>query len=102
MNERLEKLLAFHEAAPDDDFTTYAIALEHVKEGAENDALAWLDKTLAIQPDHAYAYYQKAGVLSRMERADDARRAIEDGLAAARRAGDGKAEGELNELLEDL
>ena len=94
--------MAFHEAAPQDDFATYAIAQEHIKAGDADEALRWIDKTLEIKPDHAYAYYQKARVLSESGRADQARKAVEAGLDAARRSGDSKAAGELKELLGTL
>ncbi len=94
--------MAFHEAAPDDDFATYAIAQEHMKAGEPEEALRWIEKTLVIKPDHAYAYYQKACALSESGRADQARKAVEAGLEAARRSGDSKAAGELNELLGTL
>ncbi len=102
MTDRLQELMAFHEAAPQDDFTTYAIAQEHIKAGDTDKALRWIEKTLQIKPDHAYAYYQKARVLSESGRADLARKAAEAGLEAARRSGDNKAAGELNELLGTL
>jgi tetratricopeptide (TPR) repeat protein len=102
VTDRLQKLLAFHEAEPRDDFATYAIAQEHIKAGDTEEALRWIEKTLQIQPDHAYAYYQKASVLSESGRADLARTAVESGLEAARRSGDSKAAGELNELLGTL
>ena len=92
--------MAFHEAAPQDDFATYAIAQEHIKAGDTSEALRWIEKTLQIKPDHAYAYYQKASVLMESGRVDLAREAAEAGLEATRRSGDGKAAGELNELLE--
>ena len=94
--------MAFHEAAPQDDFATYAIAQEHIKAGDTDEALRWIEKTLQIRPDHAYAYYQKACVLSESGRADLARKAAEAGLEAAHRSGDSKATGELNELLGTL
>lgn len=100
MSERLEKLLAFHADAPGDDFTTYAIALEHAAAGAEREALAWLDKTIELAPDHAYAYYQKAAILAERDELEAARVAVELGLRAAERAGDARAASELRELSE--
>ena len=101
MSERLEQLLAFHASAPEDDFTTYAIALEHASAGDVDEALAWLAKTVALAPDHAYAWYQRAALLAGDDRMEEARAAQAEGLAAAERAGDGKARAELLELAED-
>jgi tetratricopeptide (TPR) repeat protein len=98
MSERLEKLLAFHAAAPGDDFTTYALALEYAAVGELEQALAWLDRTLTLAPDHAYAWYQKAALLADAGELERAREALSAGLAAAERAGDARAASELREL----
>ena len=102
MTDRFEQLLAFHRDAPDDDFTTYALAMECVASERFEEALEWLEKTLELTPDHAYAWYQRAGALDRLGRDEDARAAIQEGLAAAQRAGDAKAAEELRELAEEL
>ena len=102
MNERIDKLLAFHHAAPKDDFAPYALAQEYLKLGRVDEALEWIATTLAIRPDHAYAFYQKARALSEAGRDDEARVAIEEGILAARRSGDAKAESELGELRDTL
>ncbi len=98
MSERIEKLLAFHAQSPSDDFTTYALALEHAAAGDPEQALVWLERTLALAPDHAYAWYQKARILAEEEDLAGARAAVEAGLAAAARAGDARAASELREL----
>ena len=48
MTDRLQELMAFHEASPQDDFATYAIAQEHIKAGDTDEALRWIEKTLQI------------------------------------------------------
>ena len=101
MSDRIEKLLAFHEQAPEDDFTTYALALEYSSAGDLDQALDWLRKTIALTPDHAYAWYQRASLLEADGRLDEAREALQEGLAAAERSGDVKAASELRELAED-
>lgn len=98
VSERLEKLLAFHADAPEDDFTTYAIALEYAGAGEPERALEWLEKTVAAAPDHAYAWYQRAALLAELGSLDEARAAVAAGLAAAERSGDAKAASELREL----
>ncbi len=100
MADRLPQLLAFHEASPEDDFPPYAIAQEYLRSGDTDQALEWLAKTLSINPDHAYAYYHRALVLSGLDREQEADTAIQNGLDAAQRAGDAKAQAELLELRE--
>lgn len=100
MGDRLDKLLAFHAAAPDDDFTTYALALEYAAAGESEQALAWLERTIALAPDHAYAWYQKAALLAGEGELEGAHAAVQAGLAAAQRSGDARAASELRELAE--
>jgi len=102
MSERLEKLLAFHEQDPNDAFCTYGIAMEHMKTGAHAEAITWLDKTLTIDADYAYAYFQKARALSEQGDAEAARAVADEGIAAAQRSGDQHAAEELVGLKETL
>jgi len=101
MSARLKKLLEFHARAPDDDFTTYAVALEYASAGAVDTALEWLAKTTDLAPDHAYAWYQRGALLAGQDRMEEARRAVRSGLEAAERSGDAKAASELRELAAD-
>ncbi|MCC5829004.1 MAG: tetratricopeptide repeat protein [Phycisphaeraceae bacterium] len=102
MTERLTQLMRMHEQEPEDTFCTYGIAMEHNKAGRQDEALAWLNRTLGIDPKYAYAWYQKARVLADMGRNEDAREAATLGIDAARKQGDAKAVGELEELLEAM
>lgn len=102
MTDRLAQLLKFHDSDPADTFATYGIAMEHVKAGDTDSALAWLDKTLAIDGDYAYAWYQKAAALVASGRTEEAKPVIEDGLAAAKRSGDTHAAEELAVLRDGL
>ncbi len=102
MADRLQQLLKLYEADPEDPFCSYGIALEHAKAGRVDDALAWLETTLRVDPNYAYAHYQRARILSESGRIEEARQAVRDGLAAADRAGDGHAADELNTLAASL
>jgi tetratricopeptide (TPR) repeat protein len=100
--DRLARLLAMLDAEPRDTFCLYGVAQEHVKRGAPEEALRWFEKTIEIDPDHAYAWFHKAKVLSGTGRTPEAVAALRQGLAAARRSGDGKAIGEIEGWLEEL
>lgn len=102
MPDRLTQLEKLHGADPADPFLTYGIALEHAKTGDAAAAIQWLDKTLALDADYCYAYFQKARLLDESGDLDAARRTIRQGIDAARRCGDDKALGELTELLESM
>lgn len=98
MNDRLTKLLALHDKDPADAFCTYALAMETAKLGRIDQAIAWLDKTIALDANQAYAYYHKAKLLAEQDRRAEAIKTLDEGLAAARRSGDDKALTELNDL----
>lgn len=100
MADRLEQLLKFHETDPEDTFCTYSIAMEHAKRGEGEAALAWFERTLKIDGDYAYAWYQKASLLNDLGREEEARAAVKQGLAAAERSGDSHAADELATLAD--
>lgn len=100
--DRLGRLLAMVEQDPRDTFCLYGVAQEHVKRGDTAQALAWFDRTLGVDPNHAYAWFHKAKVLHGAGRREEAIAALRSGLDAARRSGDGKAIGEIEGWLEDL
>jgi tetratricopeptide (TPR) repeat protein len=102
MSDRLAQLTKLHQTDPDDPFCTYGIAMEHAKAGQHDEALEWLDKTLAADKLYCYAYYQKAKTLSELGRADDANDAISAGIEAAKQAGDNHAQQELAELMDAI
>jgi tetratricopeptide (TPR) repeat protein len=73
---RLDQLLQLHEADPADADLPYMIAMEHVKADRHAEALTWLDRTMALNPDYHYAYYQKAKALSQLGEDEAARDAV--------------------------
>ncbi len=99
---RLDQLTRLHEADPADPFCTYGIALEYAKEERPGEAIDWLRKTLDLDPQYCYAYYQMAKVHSDQGDDEAARAAITAGMKAAKQAGDEHAHSELTELLEAL
>jgi len=102
MTDRLTQLTSLHQDDPSDPFCTYGIALEHAKTSRYDDALEWLDKTLSLDPQYCYAFYQQAKTLSQMGRDDDACQALITGMQTAQQAGDDHAYSEMAELLASL
>lgn len=95
----LEKLLA---ADPDDAFLLYGLAQEHAKAAHHDAALAAYDRCLAVDPGYCYAYFHKACTLEAAGRPDAAIATLRDGVAAAKRAGDGHALSEISAYLDEL
>jgi tetratricopeptide (TPR) repeat protein len=105
MSDRLNQLTRLHQADPADPFCTYGIALEHAKAGRTQEAIAWLDKTLAIDANYCYAYYQKGRLLAEAGREDEARAVLRHGIATGRKHGSPDsihAAEEMTALLETI
>lgn len=102
MSDRIAQLHKILQAEPDDSFCLYGMAMEHAKLGHHDDAIAWFDKTLAVDPHYCYAYFHKAK--SQQELGDDeaARQTLRAGLEKARSIGDEKAAGEIAGFLDEL
>jgi tetratricopeptide (TPR) repeat protein len=98
---RLAQLQKLHAADPRDPFLTYGIALEVAKTGAIDDAIAWLDKTLALDAKYCYAYFQKGKMLDEKGETDAARAVLKTGIAIAQTA-DAHAASEMATLLEGM
>jgi predicted Zn-dependent protease len=94
--EKIEKLL---EKEPDDVFLNFGLAMELVKENEPEDALARFDRVLQLDPRYHAAHFHKGSTLIALGRADEARRVLTQGVAAARASGNAHAEGEMTELL---
>lgn len=99
MSERLGQLVKLYEADGNDPFLSYGIALEYAKDSQFDDAMVWLDKTIEVDPDYCYAYYQKARILGDLGDTASARRVLDRGMEAAQRAGDEHARSEMTDLL---
>lgn len=105
MSHRLDQLLKLHAADPNDPFCTYGIALEHAKAESFEQALAWLDKTLKLDPHYCYAYYQKGKINSDMGNDEQARVVLREGISVASKLSHPDAQHavtEMTTLLESL
>ena len=99
---RREKIEAMLLDDPHDTFLRYALALEFDKEGRHDESLAGLRQLAAGSPPYVPAYFQGAQQLVRIDRVDEARTMLRDGIDAARAQGDAHAAGEMSEFLAGL
>jgi tetratricopeptide (TPR) repeat protein len=102
MGDRLSQLRNLLEQDPADAFCMYGIAMEHLREGRRDEAIAWFDQAIEVEPGQTYAYYHKARCLGDAGRTQEAFATIDTGLAQARECGDSHAEEELLALARDL
>jgi predicted Zn-dependent protease len=100
--DRTEALKTILARNPGDPLARYGLAMEYVKAGRFEEAVAEFRTLVAATPDHSYAYFHGAQTLEKLNRPDEARAMYGDGIEAARRKGDTHARGELEAALEQL
>ncbi len=99
---RREKIEAMLADSPDDTFLRYGLALELDKEGDHERSLAELKGLQRMSPQYVPAYFMAGQQLARLERIEDARTVLRDGIEAARLQGNAHAAGEMSEFLASL
>jgi tetratricopeptide (TPR) repeat protein len=100
--DRLPKLLAMLETSPRDAFLLYGVAMEHKKLGDHDKAVDYFRRTTEVDPTYSYAYYQIGQTHELAGDSAAARAAYEAGIAAADKAGDAHARGEIQAALDLL
>lgn len=102
MSDRIEALKGMLTEDPSNSFIRYGLAMEYVRSGELETAVAEFEKLLEADPDYAAAYFHGGQALERIGRIDDARQMYERGIAATQRTGDAHTQSELREALELL
>lgn len=97
--EQLEQLLALD---PTDVFLSYAVAMTCASEGDVGEAVTRLAQLVVDHPDYVPAWFQRGQLLAGLDRVEEARGVLAEGIVVARRVGDSHAEGEMIEFLESL
>lgn len=99
---RRQKLEEFLAKNPNDAFSRYGIALECVREGDLAAGETHFRKLIETNPDYVPGYQMYAQTLAQNERAEDAKAVLNQGIAAAIRAGNQHARSEMEGLLAEL
>lgn len=102
MNERIEKLQSFLKDTPDDCFLNHALALEYVKLGNDAEARKLFEHNLEVDPKYIATYYHLAKLFERINDQGEAIHTYEEGMKAAKAAGDMHTYNELQGAYEDL
>jgi len=100
--ERIDKLKAFLQATPKDNFLRHALALEYIKIEENQQARVLFEDILTESPDYIGSYYHLAKLLEKLEQTDLAIKWYEQGMEAAKKAKDNHAYNELQAAYEDL
>lgn len=102
MADRIQELRSLLDSDPSDTFCLYSLAMEYDKQGERDQALAYFDRAIELEPDYAYAYFHKARVQAEGGDAGSARSTLEEGLRQAKETGDAQAESEISGFLDEL
>ena len=100
--DRLEALRAMLAENPDNSFARYGLAIEYVRSGRPEEALAEYRELLERDPDYAAAYYHGGRALEQLSRFEEAREWYTRGIELTSRTGDAHAQSELQAALDLL
>jgi predicted Zn-dependent protease len=87
---------------PTDAFARYGLAMEYSKTGEVDRALEEFGKLLNAHPNYTAGYFMAAQTLAKTERLEEARKMLTDGIASAKKTGNGHAEAEMEAMLAEL
>ena len=82
---RIEALLGFIRANPQDPFPRYALALEYKNSGRLDDARTTFDALMTANPDYTAAYLHAGNTLLALDLRDEARAVYQRGVDACAR-----------------
>lgn len=99
MADRLALLLEYFREDPDDAFTRFAIAQEHLKRGDAEEAASWYEGLVTDAPEYVGTYYHLGKVYERLARREDAVAMYERGISVAREQRELHALSELQDAL---
>lgn len=99
VSDKLQQLQQMLQRLPNDTFLLYGIAMEYKKASDWKSAVEYFDRAIASDANYCYAYFQKGQVNELAGDIEAAKRAYQDGITAARRAGDAHALGEIEGAL---
>jgi len=103
MISRLEKILSMLEADPRDAFLRYTLAMEYRKLQQNEKSLELLTElTIHEKPKYVAAFFMAAQQLVELERLDDARSYLREGIEEARLQNNHHAAAEMSELLAEI
>jgi hypothetical protein len=102
MSTRREKIEAMLAEDPQDTFLRYSLAMELARDNESEESLRRLRELAAEIPPYVPAFFMAAQQLADLERFEEARGMLRDGIEAARAVGDAHAAGEMSQFLASL
>ncbi len=87
---------------PSDAFARYGLALEYSNAGDVKRALEEFGRLLTTHPDYTAGYFMAAQTLAKADRTEEAKKMLADGIASAKKTGNGHAQAEMEGMLAEL
>jgi predicted Zn-dependent protease len=100
--DRITTLTEILSQDPNNVLARYGLAMEYANSGQGDRALDEFRMLLAANPDYAAGYFMAAQTLAKVNRADEAKEMLRNGIAAAARKGDSHAQAEMQAMLDEL
>ena len=102
MATRREKIEAMLKEDPADQFLRYSLATEYDNEDRSEESFALFRGLMADKPPHVHSFFRAAQLLIKLDRIDEARAMLREGIEIARQQGELHAAAEMGELLANL
>lgn len=99
---RIEKIIEMLSIGGKDSFLQHALALEYIKIGKDDEALAQFNELLEREPEYVGSYFHKAKLLEKNGKIEQALDTYEMGMEVAKRLNDKHSYNELMMAKEDL
>src|SRR6056297_1576399 len=99
---RREKIEAMLADDPHDPFLKYSLAMELRSEGQHPRSLELFEELIKSDPPYVQAFFMSAQLLVDLNRIDQARAQLREGIDQARSQGNAHAAAEMSELLATL
>ena len=96
---RKQKILAMLADDPSDIFLRYSLAMELRQEGNHGESLEKLGELTREKTPYVPAFFMAAQQLADLDRVDEARAQLREGIEQARAQGEGHAAAEMSEFL---
>jgi Tfp pilus assembly protein PilF len=101
-SSRLEILKQMLAQNPKDSFARYGVAMEYVRAGEFEHAVAEFKMIIEFDPNYTAAYFHGGQALEKLGEIDDARAVYAAGVEACSRTGNAHARSEMQAALDML
>jgi Tfp pilus assembly protein PilF len=99
---RIEILKGFLKENANDSFSRYALALEYVKLGQNEDAVNEFETVKKKDPDYVATYFQLGQLYLKMGQTHEAEKTFRTGITVAVKIGDDHTRSELEAAVDGL